>query len=362
MKQLTLLFLFTSQLLFAQSELIDQTINKIQFEQDSVKSVFKWVTANIKYDVQKLKSIEKGSSVNNSSKYKTKEAYKNHLLSKVIKQKKGVCQDYSLLFDALLKKLGYQSFVIQGYTKNKKGQINRKVGHTWNIVQVNGVWKLYDPTWGAGHVVDGKRFVQAYGEEWYEVSPTEMLKTHMPIDPMWQLLEKPLTYDDFAKSKTTSSSTETYDYNQLINEYAQLDKKEQMRKQVSRSEAMGEGIRLVGKWRRMKTKYVGLYGIISQQDALEEANESANNSVELFNAYIKAKNKQFKQRKYDITYARQKLEQAEAEVSSAYHTFQSLDIEDKKAIISINKAKRFCERMLKNINTELLWLDNYEGR
>lgn len=47
-----------------------------------------------------------------------------------------------------------------------------------------------------------------------------------------------------------------------------------MQDQVSRSIEMGEGIRLIEEWRRRMTKSIGLYGITSQQDLLEEANET----------------------------------------------------------------------------------------
>ncbi len=48
--------------------------------------------------------------------------------------------------------------------------------------KIDGEWKLYDPTWGAGNVKDGKRFIKNYNKEWYDVSPGEMIKTHMPFD------------------------------------------------------------------------------------------------------------------------------------------------------------------------------------
>ncbi len=54
MKKLGLLFLFVSQISFAQKNLVNECINKIEFTEDSVKSVFHWVSDNIRYDMANL--------------------------------------------------------------------------------------------------------------------------------------------------------------------------------------------------------------------------------------------------------------------------------------------------------------------
>ena len=46
-------------------------------------------------------------------------------------------------------------------------------------VCVGGVWYLLDTTWDSGYI-DGSRFVQAYTNSYFLLSPDKMIYTHMP--------------------------------------------------------------------------------------------------------------------------------------------------------------------------------------
>lgn len=354
MNKLTVLLLLVAQISFAQSNIVDETINKIEFKQDTIKSVFDWIANNIKYDVDKLNETKKVSN----SKFKNEEAYKKYLLEKVIKRKKGVCEDYALLFDAIIKKLGYESYIVSGYTKTDKGKINRSIGHAWNAVKVNETWRLYDATWAAGYVKDEKKFVKRYNPKWYDVDSKLMIKNHMPFDPIWQISITPMTYEEFETNNEATTKGEDYDFDSIIQQYLNKEKKEQMQDQVKRSIEMGEGIRLIEKWRRRMTKNIGLYGITSQQDLLEDARESSTKAVELFNEYIKAKNKQFKGKKWAIENASQKLERAKEEIQATLKIYNSIEVEDQKAINALKKSIRHSDKLMNQINKELEFVEH----
>jgi len=353
MKRITLLFLLFANTCFAQSEIIATTIEKIEMKSDTIESVYKWVADNIKYDVNKLNEIKKGMRSRVTSKFKTVEEYKTHLLKQVVRNKKGVCQDYSLIFDAIVKELGYESYIIQGYTKNSKGKVNRSFGHTWNAVKVNNKWKLFDPTWGAGYVEDEKRFVQKYKEQWYDVDPSEMIKTHMPFDPIWQLSNSPMTYQDFENNLSGEASQTNYDFESLIAEHSKKEKKLQMQDHVNRSNEMGKGTRLIDKWRKSMTKNIGVYGIRSQQDLLDEANENASSAVDLYNKFVTANNKKFKGKKFAKDIATQNLEEAKEGALSAIAIYKSIEVETRKANGILIKAIKHSERLLGEINKQL---------
>lgn len=54
----------------------------------------------------------------------------------------GNCLLYSDYFDAVLKRLGYESSVVYGdYTKKRNDKVE---GHAWNEVKIDGKWKGYD--------------------------------------------------------------------------------------------------------------------------------------------------------------------------------------------------------------------------
>ena len=357
MKKLLLLFLLLSQLAYSQSTLAKETLKQIEINDDPVQSVFTWITDHIKYDVNKRNQIMAGTHSNKKKSFKNEAAYNEHLLQTVLNRKKGVCEDYSLLFHSLMTELGYESFMVSGYLK-RKGKLNTKMGHRWNAVKIDGEWKLFDPTWGAGYVKDGKKFVKKYIAEWYDVSPEEMIKTHMPFDPMLQLRNNPISYKDFESNNSSTTSAKPMDYKALINTHLQKGKKEQMQDQVDRSVALGEGIRLIAKWRKVKTNNISTYDIQSQPELIASLSKNSKASVNLFNEYITAKNKRFKSKKWTIPYAKDAMLSVKEQLNETIAGYQSLDVNDKKATTSINKSIRACEQLLKRVDGELEFLDN----
>jgi len=359
MKKITFLFLFFSQFSFAQSAYLTESIDKINFEKDTIQAVYDWVTDNVRYDVAKLKRMESGKETSTRSKYKTEEAYREAKLKKVITRKRGVCEDYALLFDRIVKELGYESAIVSGYSKDIHGKVQRKTGHAWNAVKVNGVWKLYDTTWGSGVVNDKDRFIKKYTNKWYDVSPSEMVKTHMPYDPVWQLSEIPLTYKNFEEDSQPVAANSKYDYNNLLQNHFNKTEKEQLQDAVNRSETMGPSIRLVSKWRKYMTKKIGLFGLIASPTLLEETNHKGQEISDTFNKYINAKNKQFKSKKWTVDYSKQTLQQLKIDVEGQIDAYQNANdsITDSKAKTSLKRATIQNQRLLKRIENELKFLD-----
>ena len=174
MKKITLFFLFIGQISFAQPDLLRQTLQAIDLNEDTdtIQAVFTWIADNIRYDVKELAKMKnKKSSEKSSEDYKNLAEKRADIIEHALKYKKGVCEEYASLFDAMVTELGYESHIIEGYTKKSNGNLNRGLGHVWNTVKVNGKWQLYDPTWGAGSVRDGRRFIREYNPKWYEVDP-----------------------------------------------------------------------------------------------------------------------------------------------------------------------------------------------
>jgi hypothetical protein len=70
--------------------------------------------------------------------------------------------------------------------------------HTWVAVRIKGQWQLVDATWGAGHVQD-KRFVKRFNEYYFFPAPDQLLFTHLPNEPKWQLVKTPLSAEEFQR-------------------------------------------------------------------------------------------------------------------------------------------------------------------
>ena len=358
MKYLTILFLLIAQLSFGQSKSLTKVINQIDYQNDTIQAVFDWVTDNIKYDVAKLKKSKKEKSSFKKGKHKNVAEYKADKLEKVIKKKKGVCQDYSDLFDAIVSELGYTSIVIAGVTKDFKGNVRSSGGHTWNAVKVNNEWKLFDPTWGAGIVKNKKRFVKKYSPQWYDVNPEEMKKRHFPFDPMWQLSENPMTYQEFKKGIQSDEINVPYDYKGMIETHFNKGGKEQLEDELSRSELNGGNIQPILKRRKTLKRKIEFYGVSSNRDLIKSTVQNCRESSDLFGEYIReAKNKNFKGKKWTLEYSHSAMLEIQDQVTESIATFESIDVKDSKNKKSFKKYISQSKSLLEKIEKELVYLD-----
>ena len=96
----------------------------------------RWVNKNIKYDISYL-----------GKKMKERE---------ILIQRKGVCEHYTLLYNALLKSIGIDAIYVRGYAFQKKEDLNTNnntIFHAWTVAKINNNWIPLDSTWG---ILEGK--------------------------------------------------------------------------------------------------------------------------------------------------------------------------------------------------------------
>jgi len=156
-------------------------------EREKARSIFRWVTENIDYDVL---GFFTGSFDDTSSK-------------DVLKSRKSVCSGYSDIFSSLARSAGLEVARIAGYGKaygylpgeNLSGPSN----HAWNAVKINGSWYLIDCTWGAGYIDGNKKYVRKFDDYYFMTPQSEFIYGHFPEDSRWQLLEQPLSKSEFEK-------------------------------------------------------------------------------------------------------------------------------------------------------------------
>ncbi|WP_059171857.1 transglutaminase-like domain-containing protein [Bacillus sp. FJAT-27445] len=101
--------------------------SKFKGSEEKVKSIHSYIVKNIKYDYQKLKSVQPGYLPNPDATFK---------------ENKGICYDYSSLFAAMLRSQGIPVKVAMGYTPGVKGY------HAWNEVYIKELnkWVIIDTT------------------------------------------------------------------------------------------------------------------------------------------------------------------------------------------------------------------------
>ncbi|GEM_PF-1005912 len=359
MIRLTLLFLLISQISVAQSNLAKEVIQKIEFKTDTIESVFNWITDNIRYDASEAKSREKKPTSKRKTGYTSKEEKEQGLLKEVLRKKRGVCEHYSILFNELVKELGYESFIIPGYTKNSKGRLNSRIGHTWNAVKVKNKWMLYDPTWGAGYLKDGKRFIKEYNPKWYEIDPSEMIETHMPYDPIWQLQE-PISYQDFEKNNELIFSDKPYNPEKAIADYLEKKEGDQLKDQLERSLALGKGTSSMMKWRARIENRLKNKDLNKKVDVLNIASEKCNKASKVFNKFVAAQKRKFKGPDHSLELVKKNLEQAELDVSDAIQTFNSIKIKDIKRRKMLKNSITSSKKLLSDIQRALAYIKKKE--
>lgn len=99
----------------------------------------------------------------------------------------AVCAGYSYVFQELTKLAGLKCKKISGYARNELNDISRKgTYHAWNIIWIDNEPKLYDVTWADGQ-----------DNQWLDVNPSIMIYSHFPDNVEDQLLQEPITFNQF---------------------------------------------------------------------------------------------------------------------------------------------------------------------
>ncbi len=154
-------------------------------DREKARAIFRWITENIDYNVEVF--FKGGTGATNSE--------------DVLKSRKSVCYGYSDLFLSLAGEAGLQAVRIRGYGKgygyapgkNFTGPFN----HAWNGVKINGSWYLMDCTWGAGYVNGEGKYVRKFDDHYFMTPPYQFIFSHLPEDERWQLLDKPVSKQEF---------------------------------------------------------------------------------------------------------------------------------------------------------------------
>ena len=304
---------------------------------EKVRALYYWISHNIKYDLAQMNSNKTVTS-------------SKELVEDVLQKRQGVCQHYAELFHACCTSIGIQSYVIKGYTI-QTGQIAR-LSHAWNAVKIDGKYLELDVTWASGYVVNGI-YKHVFTDEYFLISPSEFIKTHIPFDPIWQFLDNPITNKeiekgDFSKLKIKSS----YNYTDSIKKLNDLSNLEQLVREDRRISKMGITNPLIRNQ------------IVQNQETITSekynlAVQSFNKAVESFNFYILSKNKKFDGTKLSdekiremLASARQHLEVAENLLSFLNSDNRELNRQTRDMQSSISELKR-------NIDNEDEFLNKY---
>ncbi len=189
-------------------------------DHEKARAFYVWITHHVSYSDTTVSNGWLG----------TPENARQQQPENVLRNRRAVCEGFANLFKALCVAGGLQAEVVTGIVKDEHGMV-ADVGHAWNAIQLNGDWYLTDPTWGAGYAdYWSEYFVQEFDEAYFLIGAIQMIQSHLPDDPIWQLLPNPLTEAEFRKltgdaltARRIQASTDLFMYRDSIEQWFQQD-------------------------------------------------------------------------------------------------------------------------------------------
>lgn len=154
-----------------------------------------------------------------------------------IAKRRGVCDEYTNIVAEFCKLNNITCIRIEGYVKYagfKSTDVLDDANHAWNAVYIDSSWLLCDLFWSTCELVSKRgvsSFVKKINSAYYLVPPAEFIPTHLPLDPIFQFSNYPISMQSFytAGQRADSSSETGYaiNYRDSINAYLKLNEQEQ---------------------------------------------------------------------------------------------------------------------------------------
>jgi len=243
--------------------------NHFETNVQKVRAAYAWVTQHIRYDKDSMYAINWAASAESK-------------ITVAMRRRKGVCENFASIFTGIVKLCGIRSYVVDGYTK-QQGQVNRN-GHSWCAVELGLQWFFCDPTWD-------EKYKQA---NYFLVPPQAFIQTHMPFDPLWQLLPGHVSYQQFSSGKFLPGDDISFKpINDSANSFLQLNELEQMQASARRIRHAGFYNELI----RTRHAYLEMQIAIIHEDKDKRDYDSAvddlQQATKLFNEFIAYRNARF---------------------------------------------------------------------
>ena len=323
--------------------------NSFTNNSDILKAIYFWVAKSVLYDVENLSNINF-------------EENPRDLIERTFRTKKAICQGYAELFNDLCRRSGIQSYVVHGYTK-QEGEV-KNAGHAWVVTNTGNKWYFFDPTWGAGYVLEGK-FVKSFSSDYFMVPPETFILSHIPFDPMWQCLDYPISIQDFYFGASTQKEGAIFNYSDSIHKFYELSLINQYEITLRRIEQNGIKNNLIRDYAAYLKQIIEndrLTKIYEYQSAMiDKLNEAAghyNDATNLFNRYISYFNRQFTPGLPDVR-IRQMIDTCDVHLKIAKQLLVQVDPFDQKIRQNLDQLKSVIRELQSNINEQKFFVTKF---
>jgi hypothetical protein len=309
--------------------------SRFKSERDKVRAIYAWVTANIRYDRDSANQINLGAD-------------QQAKITAALRRRKGVCENFAAIFNDIALKTGLKSFVVNGYVK-QSGSVD-KSGHSWCALFIDGNWTLYDPTWDVGHGNNSKYFM---------AQPSEFIYSHMPYDPLWQLLNYPISHQQFYSGNVYKKNDSPYfNYADSIAAYMQMDSLRKLKSSALRIQQNELYNPLV----KDNHSYIKMHiEMINQDRDVELYNSSVaelNDATAIYNNFIQYRNQQFTPEKTDAE-LKALLDGIDTKLFSSLKKLDEIDKSEATFTIGTHEVRDRLNALLIRIKDQKTFLDQY---
>ncbi len=173
-------------------------------DHQKVRSIFRWITDNIAFNVKSFQNHGRVSSADywleeDDDTSAVLKPLNERVAEIVLKRRTAVCDGYARLFKTLCDYAGIRCEIITGYAKTNINRIGVQFrsNHKWNAVFIDSNWYLLDATWASGYINYRDEFEREYNPRYFLTPPDEFILDHYPEDLRWSLLPNPPAFKEF---------------------------------------------------------------------------------------------------------------------------------------------------------------------
>jgi hypothetical protein len=313
-------------------------------DNEKVRAIYTWVAANIRYNADSIRPI-------------VFEEDRELTIASALRRRKGVCENYASVFNDICLKSRLKSFLIEGYTK-QNGSMD-KSPHAWCTVFINNTWRLYDPTWDEDRASLG-RFTGNISYDYFDVPPAVFIQSHMPFDPMFQLLNYPVTYKEFYNGNTYVNNSKPYfNYADSILVYEKLNPLDKHVSVALRMEKNGTGTTtmVTNKLNKLKMDAEIIYqdhDTTLYNSAIADYNEA----LKIFNIFINYRNNKFTPVKTDEE-VQALFTSIEKQIQTANTKLQEVNRSKATLTLNISALEKVLNDLRTKINEQQAFLKDY---
>ncbi|HRY33758.1 MAG TPA: transglutaminase domain-containing protein [Bacteroidales bacterium] len=246
--------------------------------------IFRWITTNIRYDMDNMFTVYDYQS-------------KDEIVKDALSQRKGVCMHFAELFNAIARRCGLRSYTVPGYTR--QNGLMDLLPHLWCAVETPSGWYFIDPAWGSGHV-ENNTFIRKVNDFYFLTKPEDLIQSHMPFDPLWQLLPHPLTAKEFYDGLSRGDPKRgVFNYSDSIAAYDRQSEIERLRASERRIQANGVTNAMTYERLEHIKREIAFHRNKSGVEQYNLAVHTYNEGIQMLNSFIQYRNRQFNPKKTD---------------------------------------------------------------